>query len=467
MYADCSYLVRQSEASSVDIRAAATRQSTLMPNTVGGDRKIRFNMLQFYLYYFINVPTWPPLVDPTPPTTTLNRQTSTPPYGALRTTSTTANNINTTNTYTNNNTSTPNNTNASISSSIPGNSRPLTNSPYITILDEYFHRFVPISNNDFPPIINSFFFDACVELWIRATWIVSNGNISSSFMYCITTFIKYIVRHDLRQSLDGESPMLLDIYNVVRDEIYTLISRLALNWRKHDSYLQVIDLWCIWAAPWKLGAAPRSSDKAEYNPMFTGWCPFILDNLPCYFTLVDILLQRISTFLYKESIQPAPNTPVSTYSADGGSINGQLRIIYRLINVIKANGLFFYLSLIETAFSKLSSITANDMIFKQISLPTYGTDTMNNKVHEQLKIASSILAKLEGAEGMWKPKGLYSKDIIPRADSLLKTLGALDTAILSHTQAQSFNNEKSSKYVVQLQEARKNVALVFKVKHVN
>lgn len=454
VYNNCSYLVTTSNNNSIDIRAAATRQSTLIPATIGGDRKIRFNMLQFYLYYFVNVATWPPL--PEPVQYTMNR---TPQYGTIRlpTPNTTTIPTTTTNTLMNNN----NPTQTGQPSSNQGKARSITLSAYDEVMKGYLTRLIPIkSNQRYPPIIGSFFFDSCAELLIRTTWINTNSKSSEELMHYISTFIKYIVQHDLKQCLAGETSLIKDIYKILKDEMYTLISRLALNWSKHDSYIQVIELWCIWAAPWKLGAEPRSSEKTDYRPIQNGWCPFILDNLPYYFTVVDIFLERTATFLYKENTQ----TTLVSY-ADGGSISGQLRILYRLINVMKANGLVEYLALIENAFLKVHpSTNKTEYIFKQLATQSYGSDTMDKLVQEKIIDARELLGKLEGTEGVWKPKGLYSNEFSTRASSLLKTLSALNSSALAREGSPTQPADKAAKHAAQLREAYQIVLVTFKVR---
>lgn len=475
VYSNCSYLVTTSNNNSIDIRTAATRQSTLIPATIGGDRKIRFNMLQFYLYYFVSVATWPPLPEPvqhtTPTTSTAFNRTATPQYGtANRLPVTTTHNattnsmINTTTTTTttannNNNTSTPN--------AILGRVRSITLSAYDKVMKEYFTRFIPIkSNTGYPHIIESFFFDACAELWIRTTWINTNSKLSAELMHYISSLIKYIVHHDLKQCLAGETSLIKDIYMTLKDEIYTLISRLALNWSKHDSYIQVIELWCVWAAPWKLGAEIRSAEKMDYRPIQSGWCAFILDNLPYYFAIVDIFLERMSTFLYKDNVPSTTTTSAPTVVSygDGGTISGQLRILYRLINVMKANGLVEYLGLIENSFLKVHPATSKtEYIFKQLAQQSYGSDTLDKTVQDKIIDARELLGKLEGTEGVWKPKGLYSNDFSTRASSLVKTLGALNSSALARESTRTQPAEKAAKYAAQLREAYQIFLVTFKV----
>lgn len=472
VYSNCSYLVTTPNSNSVDIRAAATRQSTLIPATIGGDRKIRFNMLQFYLYYFVSVATWPPLPEPvqytTATTTAFNR--TTPQYGTMNrlptattTPNATTNSMINTTSNNNNSTSTPN--------AIPGKVRSITLSAYDKVMKEYLTQFIPIkSSTGYPRIIGSFFFDACAELWIRATWINTNSKLSSELMHYISSLIKYIVHHDLKQCLAGETSLIKDIYKILKDEIYTLISRLALNWSKHDSYIQVIELWCVWAAPWKLGAEIRSAEKMDYRPIQSGWCTFILDNLPYYFTIVDIFLERMSTFLYKDNTPTTTSTtttipaPTVVTYGDGGTISGQLRILYRLINVMKANGLVEYLGLIENSFLKVHPATnKTEYIFKQLAQQSYGSETMDKTVQEKIIDARELIGKLEGTEGVWKPKGLYSNDFSTRASSLLKTLGALNSSALARESSPTQPAEKAAKYAAQLREAYQILLVTFKV----
>lgn len=474
VYANCSYLDASKTTSSVNIRTTATRQSTLLPTTIGGDRKIRFNMLQFYLYYFASVPTWPPQVPPpqpsamnyirgtTPTSTTTNTNTLLPSktfeYGTIRNT-----NINATNGSTN---ATANSTTPPYI--IPGKLRTITASVYGAVFEEYFSRFVPIKTSDeFPRIVQTFFLDACIELWIRTTWLTSGQKLSMEHMQYISTFVRNIVKHDLKLCLANEKSLYHSVYTSVKDELFFMLSRLALNWSKNDDYLQVIELWGIWAAPWRLGAAPRSSETKEYTPITHGWAIFILDNIPFYFSMVDIILQRTSTFEYKDSIQQASH--LSSYT-DTGTIRGQLRILYRLINVLKEQDLVDFLAHIEKGLESFQSnaisiIAANvNNPFKQISTLCYGTDAMDGRIQEKLSKIYKLFVELEGGFGnTWKPKGLYSTE--PRSENLLKTLNLLHNAILARQSTP--NLPKSVHNAGQLKNAYDFLATTFKVTGTN
>lgn len=461
-------------------------------------------MLQFYLYYFVSVATWAPL-SPAPQQAAQQQSTlsnmnktvyaagSSIPHsqskpvhnGAVRQPSFTSTTYGTQQQQ-------QQSTNSNIPQhQFPGALRPITYSVYDTVLEEYLTQFIPInssSNNTFLPDIGSFFLDACLELWIRTQWVTVNNKLSAEYMHYVKTFTKYIVRHDLKQcTMTDENPtaatttnppLITQVYRFVKEELYLLISRLAINWSKHDDYQQVIELWCIWAAPWKMGSQPRTADKIEYNPVQSGWSLFIVDNLPYYFTLVDIFLQRTLAFQYKDSIQTQPGVPLSNYS-DTGTINGQLRILYRLINVLKANGLVDYLAQVELGFLKIQqavgSATSPALIaqFKKVAQLTYGSESKDHVIFQKMNQVYDVLKMLDGVGGAWKPKGLYATEIQPRSENLIKTLVALNTGTTMREgkgwgvsiSAVATSAEKNARNAAQLKEAYDQLHRVFKVKN--
>lgn len=448
---------------SVNIRTTATRQSTLVATTIGGDRKIRFNMLQFYLYYFASVPTWPPLVPPPPQPSAMSTLTTTNTvrnnnallhtkpveYGAIRSTNTT--------TATNGPGSST--VNSSTPYQIPGKLRSIISSVYSGLFEEYFGRFVPINTSQhFPHMVNTFFLDTCIELWIRTSWVALGQKLSMEYMHSISVFVSNIVKHNMQQCFVDEESLYYSVYASVKDELFFMLSRLTHNWSKSDDYLQVMELWSMWAAPWRLGAIPRSSQKEIYTPIKQGWALFVLDNIPFYFSIVNIILQRTSTFEYKDSIQPA--TATLTSFTDTGAIRGQLRILYRLINVLRAEGLVDFLGLIERGLecvqsNAISIIAANaNNPFKQISMLCYGTDTMDISVQEKLGSMYKLFVELEERK-TWRPQGLYSTE--PRSEHLLKTLNLLHNAFLARSRMQ--NSPKAA----QLKDAYDFLASTFRV----
>ncbi|KAK4518326.1 uncharacterized protein ATC70_001679 [Mucor velutinosus] len=468
VYKSCSYLDASKTTNSVNIRTTATRQSTLVATAVGGDRKIRFNMLQFYLYYFASVPTWPPLVPPPPQPSAMSfmRGTST------NTTTTAKNNnnmlhtktveygtIRSTNTTVATNGTSASTVNSSTPYQIPGKLRSIIPSVYSSVFEEYFDCFVPINTSQtFPYFVDTFFLDTCIELWIRTSWVAVGQKLSMEYMHSISVFVSNIVKHNLQQCFADEDSLYYSVYASVKDELFFMLSRLAHNWSKSDDYLQVIELWSMWAAPWRLGAIPRTSQKEIYTPIKQGWALFVLDNIPFYFSIVNIILQRTSTFEYKDSIQPATTTLTSF--TDTGAIRGQLRILYRLINVLRAEGLVDFLGLIERGLESVQSnaisiVAANaNNPYKQISILCYGSDTLDISVQEKLRSMYKLFVELE-ERNTWKPQGLYSTE--PRSEHLLKTLNLLHNAYLARSSAQ--NTPKAA----QLKDAYDFLASTFKV----
>ncbi|KAI8085886.1 uncharacterized protein B0P05DRAFT_635838 [Gilbertella persicaria] len=456
VYSNCSYVNIASQSNTIDLRAAATRQSTLLPSNAGGERVIRLNMIQLYLFYFLHVPTWPPLAQPTlpqPPTPSNPGLHATPRIPSL---------------YNNTNTTVSTTTSTSIQYQILGNVRSITLSVYGAIFEEYAAYFMPLTSNaTFPKFVNTFFLDACVELWIRTPWVAPNQKLSTEFMQFITAFVKYITRHDLRQCMHGSNPVLTEVYQTVKNELYMLISRLALNWSHHDDYIAVVELWAIWSAPWKLGEQPTSAEKVHYAPIAQGWVPWMLENLPFYVLLVDIFLQRTSTFMYKDAM-PQPSTSMistTTSYGDQTTIRGNLRILYRIINVLKAENLVDFLACAEQGLKAIRpgvalSVAVNSISdpFKYISNLCYGTEQMDFLVLDKFKIAFHLLGQIEGE--VWRPRGLYSNDIEPRSEALLKTLSMLHNAIMARMDS---NSNKASSQLVQLREAYELIHTIFKV----
>ncbi|KAG2236596.1 hypothetical protein INT48_000150 [Thamnidium elegans] len=449
VYENCSYLVTSSN-NSIDIRTAATKQSTLLPTSLGGDRKIKFNILQFYLYYFISVPTWPPVVPP--PVTNTTRTNGLYPNTLTPKLTPTYKPLNAT-------------TQQPVPRQLPGVPRYLSKSVYSFVLEGYLNQLC-INPSIQIPISDTFFTDTIVELWIRTTWIATNQSLDYDFMKHLIQFVQYVTRQDLRQCLQGDKSPKSKIYAKVHEELYMLISRLAINWKRHDDYLSVVNLWCVWASPWTLGTTPKTKIEQEYSPIQTGWPLFILDNILYYIFIVDIFFQRTSTFLYKESTKSI-TSPGMQVPIENESKSGQMRILYRIANVFHASGLVDFLGLVEHGLLQVQVGTATLSIdpFKQLSKLCYGTETMDYKVHEKITKAHTLLIALDGVNGVWKPKGLYAKDITPRSDVLLKSLVAINNAIAIQDNQKWNNNDqtKSSNRRDSLKSAYDNLYSTFKI----
>ncbi|KAI8384186.1 hypothetical protein BD560DRAFT_190865 [Blakeslea trispora] len=514
VYASCSNVNTTSVSNLIDLRSAATKQSTLLPNGSGGERVIRLNMIQLYIFYFLSVPTWEPLRPPPVPSTAYGSTTN-----GIRGFNTSASYNTSYMPFSSNNSA--NNLSPNPQHQIIGNLRSVALSVYCAVLEEYFDHFIPQnSNNMFPDRVGTFFLDACVELWIRTRWVASGQKLSDIYMQCITAFVKYITCQDLRKAMSKNNIVIAEAYRTVKYELYMLISRLALNWSKDNDYLSVVDLWAIWAAPWKFGQQPSSSDNMIYAPTAQGWGHVIMDNIPFYVLLVDILLQRTGTFMYKDSevqqqqsqsqpfqqlqqpqqpqpqlqpqlqqqpqpqpqqqpqLQPQPQpqqqyrTPIAipstsssfmygTAGSDLSNIRGNLRILYRIINVLKAEGLVEFLGHIEQGLKHIKSdvyTSKQSDSCKYLSNSCYGTERMDVPIIDKLNSVHDILVQVNG--GVWITKGLYLNDGDLRSSELIKTVNSIRSAIAHRKDLKS---EKAKAQITQLEEAYERMCQIFKI----
>ncbi|KAI8980876.1 hypothetical protein BDB01DRAFT_795942 [Pilobolus umbonatus] len=455
VYRDLTYREDKLDDTIVDIRTAATRQSTLLANTTGAGRKIRFNCIQFYLYYIVSVSTWPALTPPTP--TTMYNAAQKLPGIAYRPVSTPP----TDPTY------------KTLKYQIPGALRSISKSVYSDVMMDYMRRMIPISHKRYPQFIGTFFLDCLIELWIRTQWISPNQKLTAENIHHITLFIKYIVGHDLRLK---DNAVLNELYESVRDELCFLVSRLCINWPKNDNFIQVIDLWSVWVAPWRMGSHPKTVEAASEDPIKDGWALFILDNVPFYFHIVELILQRTATFQYKDNIAtpsmsrmlpgvPAvPGVPGGTPAvANPSTFNGELRILYRLMNVLTP-GMFDFLCLVEEAldFMQLGIMNSRDPL-KELSLICYKTAGHEKKIKERLDKLSRMMVLLDG--GIWKSKRLYVLNVSidrPHNKDLIRTLESiLNASSMYSTQ----KNDKSRRqdYATQLMTAHRLLSQAFKI----
>ncbi|CAO3623696.1 unnamed protein product [Cunninghamella echinulata] len=445
-----------------DLRSAATRQSSLFPRTNTGDYKIRFNMIQFYIYYMIGVATWPPLSIPSQPSSILNSKNTTLNYNSnnnslyssisaysippsLSSTSSLNTSTSTKVNYVSTSSSTITTTTINATQNdpnlpylIPGRLRSIQASIYGTLIQEYLLEFIPcvmIESAPYHPVIGTFFLDALIEIWIRTSWLASSQKLSIEYIQSLYRFIKYIVSGDLRRCIsykhnNDDTTKLTEytkIYHLIKDEYYLLLSRLSVNWRKQDDYIWVLDLWKLWAAPWRLGndtiitSTTNICDVLEMKsipaPLEEGWTFFILDNAWYYLTLMDQFLQKTATFTYpdKPTINTNPlgsNTtnnnnnnnnnnnsnnsktnnmikPSSSVQAslDGNSIYGELGIIHQLLCVWKCKNIITYLGLIEDGLEIIAyEKPSNRLPEKNNSISSF----MNHTRNKLMTLSSSL-----------------------------------------------------------------------------
>ncbi|ORZ02220.1 hypothetical protein BCR43DRAFT_465157 [Syncephalastrum racemosum] len=446
LYTNCTYLDNRSNATSTtDMRVAATRQSTIFPRPFAGEYKVKFNMIQFYFFYVVHVATWPPLPVPTVANATIATSTTT----TAATTATTAPAS----------LGRPVQSNPTARTVAPGSitAAPSTvirtlsikHSAYNDIIEEYLRYFIPSVAgsrlNDLHADVGPFFADACIELWLRTPWIQTGQALSSEHMHFITCFVRYIAQGDLRrtQRYAGADPVARDyrlIYESVKDELYMLISRLALNWRKQDDYLQVMTLWSIWAQPWYMGhvANLNVEPKSVARPLADGWAPVILENLLYYIPLVEIFLQRIAQFDFTSAPAPAPLVgmrPLNTQPMTS-TTEGQLAILHRLVHVFRAEGLMDFLAMLEAGLVRVRgeylgapplAIPEPEGESLDARLGRYFSSQKSNmdEVWSRLKKTYDQLVQLGG--GSWNPPHLYITGATEaqRADACVKTLQAV------------------------------------------
>ncbi|KAI9259928.1 hypothetical protein BY458DRAFT_557713 [Sporodiniella umbellata] len=395
VYSNCVSASSVATAHTIDIRTAATTQSTLLPANLNYEVKIQFNMLQFYLYYYSNIPSWKPSGETLPRRGPLNRLAA---------------------------------------SAIESATVRLTDSIYTEILDQYLVNLIQVHGNTLSSPVGRFYLDALVELWIRTPWIPSNGRLDSTLMFYTTYFITYVVKNDIKNCMDRSVT-----YEAVRDELYMLISRLALNWERTDEYIQVVELWALWASAWRRGAPTRSLENNTYQPIQKGWGPFILDNIPFYFSMMDIFLERTSQYNYVDSTT---------------SLAGQLRSIYRIMNLFKAEGLLGYLDEVEQALNLPTLETAHTQNLASLS------NISESQIREKIQRANLRLAELDGQQP-WKSKGLYTQEP-KRSPVLIQSLHKLYEAINTRDSNKQATN-KPSRHLEQLQEAYKVFVNTFRL----
>ncbi|CEJ02752.1 hypothetical protein CU097_000718 [Rhizopus azygosporus] len=434
VYKHCNVIMPSSPSgSTIDFHTSATKQSSLLPSGISSERKIQLNILQLYLYNFAILPTWSTATAQPPMSTFTSTSLRSPMNNTVPNTSTTS--------FLDN----------SSPSQLTKPGRSITSSIYTDILDNYLSRLIPINDQAFPAIVGPFFIDTLAELWIRMPWISNNNKLSPTLMYYISHFINYIVRHDLRRCVNNtQDNVYTYTYKATRDELYMLTSRLALNWDKTDDYIQIIELWCQWAAPWKLGTPFRSIEKESFLPTQTGWAPFILDNVPYYFSAVDILLKRISTFSYTDSLTM--------------TVAGQLRILYRFINVFyTARDLIGFLALVEKALDHAGHAFIE--WDQEIGKIAYGHVSAAVKVKEKMKAASERLAQIGGKSSQWRSEHLYDTEEHQerRSPSLIAAVSNLYHNINVHVTASKWPTRLSNKHLEPMQEAYHILSTLFNI----
>jgi hypothetical protein len=315
--------------------------------------------------------------------------------------------------YSNNNTNNSNNNNNyNNRSSQPPllKAGTLTHGPYKSLLRDYLSTYIPRNQ----PTSETFFLDACMELWVRIVSVPSNGKLNNDLMHYITFFVQYIIGCDLRREENAW------IYESCHREIYLLISRLLVNY-SDDQYLAVMDLWTIWASPWSFGETPKSVMTNQQAHTFS---KVILENVPVYFQLVDTILSKTSRYTFTNMRKASPMENVLSIE----NVDQQIRILHRLNNVLYTEQIKPILSLIESALYKIDGglTSPNDVMDSPfIPLARY-TGLTQKDIFDRLTGWHSLMVALDG--GVFKRRFLYLPNDT-RFDYLIKTIAQVQQAI--------------------------------------
>lgn len=395
---------------------------------------IQFNVLQFYLYYFASAPGF-----------TAHTKTKNGEKCAKETFS----------------------SDALGSGAIFGDTQLITdsNNIYRTLLDEYMFYLIPIAPHigalQFPKIIGSFFFDALIELWIRSQWIYEGEKPKTkNHLHFLKTFIIYITSQDLRHTYAEPQALLYQVYRGTLGELFMMLTRFACNWSFDDDFLQVVDIWATWCAPWK-----QLLEPSAFHVIKNEWGRFILENLCYYILLVEFFISRFSMFRFPEISEEQSQRQANT-------LLGERRILQRFLSVIKAPGIVDFLALVEEGLneihlaSTIPDLEASDAPFKAISLQCFGADTSKtSSIYECLLHTYQFSVHATGG-GWKKPKGIYTGCICPRFEALLKVMDILYNEILIRENDMAIGKAKKllgRSSVDYLEQMYKQLSVTFKV----
>ncbi|KAI8146467.1 hypothetical protein BJV82DRAFT_388016 [Fennellomyces sp. T-0311] len=467
VYTKCAHFEKRVGTGSSDIRTSATRQSTIFPRSVSGEHRIKFNIIQFFLYYTVLVPC----------TISSSAASQSRPSSVLTSSTTNISSVNSPFATSRLGANTNARSNQQLQPKQALKSRSIIGSVYEELMKEYIRYFIACEPGaTFHPTVGTFFLDACIELWVRTPYVAAGQKLNAEQMHFVTIFVKYIVSCDLRRCHKDDQEHYRMVYESIKSELYGFISRLALNWSKDDDYLQVISLWAIWAAPWRLGANPRTKAEDTHRPIAEGWSYHLMDISLCYFSLAEIFLQRMATFTYPDkppqaapppfphfhTQPPAPLKPIS---------GGQFRITRRFISVFKTEGVVEFLGDIERGLIRVQADAApNGSAGNNQAVAVLATkyfDDQNNQVRNSLKLTYDDLVQLGG--GTWRPPNLYIKESGPRASSLIRSLDALDQAASPEDNntprpwgaTATVGGTRSSQYIKDVEDTAKAFAATF------
>ncbi|KAL0076659.1 hypothetical protein F4703DRAFT_1884641 [Phycomyces blakesleeanus] len=470
VYSQCAISRGPSDIGVLDVRKAATERSYITPMKQESNSQIRFSMIQFYFHYVLSVPTWP----------------ITPSY-------------------------TQSNTSAFIGPTvIPNPSQTRDNSILNIIIHKYIQIFITCSSSPSKrryPLIDMFFLDCCVELWLRNSWINPGGRLAPELMEIIKMLIKHIVKQDLRfctynfgREDDSSGFTYRMVYDTVRPEITFLISRLISTWRIDPDFNEVINLWLLWVKPWKykqLQTNTPVSNHLKVSPVDDGWAAFIVENGACYISIVESILKITATFRYIETpiiyptpvnntstathLKSAPTTANTSHSIFGNTFSSaitkaswllgtpsprprnnpeyrwQLDIFQSVLSLFSETGLVPFLRSVEKAVNMVQleiierSATNGPELKEAISVVArkcvHDSENSYVQTHKAIFQLCGVIRSMDSAS--YKPKNIYALSTV-RNPSLTQSSKSLNDAITTQNSAANTTPGKNNDYLHKL-----------------
>ncbi|KAH8547896.1 hypothetical protein BGW37DRAFT_470649 [Umbelopsis sp. PMI_123] len=310
----------------------------------------------------------------------------------------------------------------------------MLNTMYAPLLEAYVAWALPTSAGGMKARKDesNFFFQAASEVWVNENIPSQGQRVTDEVLFCIATLSRAIMQQDLRKTttigtFHPNSDVISFAHMSMKDCMYIWLKQAIANWPMEDSFLEVANLWSMWAAPWRFGDPARSEADDKTKPIEEGWGLYIAHNFLFYHTLVQLLLLRAARFGYAES-SPRYSyiiRSVSTRYKDNGTVKGEVRSLLRLVNVLSLDAVVPLLSEIEQALANQTNARTGIHHDFGIQDPTFAqVDPVISVILPELR---SSIAVLEGPD--WSPVPMYSKYIPGAKNPIDDALLALKQAI--------------------------------------
>ncbi|GAB5587324.1 hypothetical protein Unana1_02224 [Umbelopsis nana] len=315
---------------------------------------------------------------------------------------------------------------------LPPQPKSMVNTIYASLLEDYIGWALPTAGRGMKASKEEsvFFFQAAAEVWVGETVPSTSQRVPNEVMHCVREISSAVLQLDMRKCTSTFGPNTETIgaaHTALKDAMYIWLKAAISNWPLDDSFLDVVNLWSMWAAPWGLGSAARSKEDTTTKPIEEGWGMYIIQNFLLYQPLVQSILQRAARYGYADS-NPKHNyyvRSVATGYRDSGTVRGEVRILSRVKNVLIYEGVAPLLSEIEKAMST-NPITRSGPRSEFSLEPTslHQVDRVLLSVLPELRITIGILERPD-----WSPSPLYSEYTPGAQNTVHGTLLALKHAI--------------------------------------